>query len=367
MNYSRRIKESDYMYWARQHAHARYHLASSGLTSLPASVLSFSGHDLELTHDSFYGFTPLLEAIAAKENVHPDRVFATLGTSLANHIAMAVSIDPGDEVLIEHPTYELLISTAQYLGASIKRFHRQPEDNFQIDPLSLRKACSGKTRLIVITNLHNPSSAYTDEDTIREIGRVAESMGAAVIVDEVYLDARFHPQTRSAVHLGPQFISTNSLTKVYGLSGLRCGWVIGEPDQIRKMWRLNDLYHVNLPHPTEQLSVLALNNLEKIRATAQSILKTNHRTLGEFLVHYSFLQGAPSPHGTVFFPHLEDDSVDEFVSLLYNNYETSLVPGRFFEMPNYVRIGLGVQPEEFHEGMVRLGDAHRKFRSSLKG
>ena len=239
------------MYWAKTHAHSRYHLASSGLANISIRELPFRPEDLEITSDAFYGYKPLQQAIAAKEGVDPANVFPTLGTSLANHMAMAVLIDPGDEVLIEHPTYELILSTARYLGADIRRFDRHPENNFLIDPHEVQKKISPRTRLIVVTNLHNPSSAYTDEKTLTEIGEIAEQAGATVMVDEIYLDALFDRVHRSCVHLGPQFISTNSLTKIYGLSGLRCGWVLAPPPLVQRMWRLNDLFHVNLPHPTE--------------------------------------------------------------------------------------------------------------------
>ena len=93
----------------------------------------------------------------------------------------------------------------------------------------------------MITNLHNPSSAFADEATLRAVGEIARRVGARVLVDEVYLDAAFELAPRSAFHLGPEFVVTNSLTKVYGLSGLRCGWVLAEPELARRMWLLNDL------------------------------------------------------------------------------------------------------------------------------
>src|SRR5205085_8584350 len=104
---------------------------------------------------------------------------------------------------------------------------------------------------IVVTNLHNPTSTLTGEDTIREIGEIARRAGARVLVDEVYLDAAFEKAPRSAAHLGDHFIVTSSLTKVYGLSGLRCGWIIGDPKLATAMWRLNDLFGVIPAHMAE--------------------------------------------------------------------------------------------------------------------
>src|SRR5208282_1535781 len=115
--------------------------------------------------------------------VHPDCVVAAAGTSMANHLAMAAIVDPGDEVLIEHPAYELLVSAALFLGADVKRFARAPEHAYALDPAAIRRALTSKTKLIVVTNLHNPSSALTPEAVLLEIGGLARSVGAHVLVD----------------------------------------------------------------------------------------------------------------------------------------------------------------------------------------
>ena len=116
---------------------------------------------------------------------------------------------------------------------------------------------SSRTKLIVLCNLHNPSGALTDEDTLSAIGDIALGCGARVLVDEVYLEAVFDAPARSAFHLGKQFVSTNSLTKAYGLSGLRCGWVLAEPELAERMWRLNDVYAVTAVHPGRDGLVIA--------------------------------------------------------------------------------------------------------------
>src|SRR5207302_9436693 len=135
------------------------------------------------------------------------------GTSMANHLAMAAMIEHGDEVLIEQPTYDPLLAVAEYLGAEIKRFARRFEDGFKIDIEALEKQISPRTRLIVLTNLHNPSSALVDETTLRKIGDLARNVGARVLVDEVYQEAIFENAPRSAMSLGPEFVATSSFPK----------------------------------------------------------------------------------------------------------------------------------------------------------
>ena len=173
---------SSYMEWAKTRQAARFNLAASGMPAFPLSDLAALAGlrvvDLELTGPAGYGYAPLQQALAAKAGVSPDCVVAAAGTSMANHLAMASSYEPGDEVLIEQPTYELLLSTARFLGANIKRFARRVEENFRLDPHEVERALTPRTRLVVLTNLHNPSSAFTDEATLREVGTTNRTSAA---------------------------------------------------------------------------------------------------------------------------------------------------------------------------------------------
>lgn len=357
MSGAERVMASEYIEWAKTRSQARYNLAASGIINYPLAELAVSLKDLDLSGPSWYGYEPLQQALAVKCKVEADRVVHSIGTSMANHLAMAATIERGDEVLIEYPAYDPLISTACYLGAIIKRFERRIDDGFRLDAREVERAASLRTRLIVITNLHNPTGALTDNDTLRHIGEIARSVGARVLVDEVYLEAMFERAQPSAIQLGDEFIVTGSLTKAYGLSGLRCGWVLAEPSLAKRMWRLNDLFG-NIPaHPAERLSVIALANLDRIAARAKSLLEKNRPVLDRFLNSRGDLEAARPQFGTVVFPRLKRGSVDALCGLLREKYETTVVPGKFFEMPEYFRIGIGCDSDMLVSGLDRLGKA----------
>ena len=345
------------MHWAKRQSRARFNLATSGVGAFPLRELGCTIDQLEINGESAYGYAPLQQAIARKCDVDPDCVVAAAGTSMANHLAMAAMIDPGDEVLIEHPTYELLLSAALYLGAEVKRFPRQEANEYALDTAEMRRAISPRTKLIVITNLHNPSSVLSLEPALREVGDIARSIGARVLVDEVYLDAVYENTPRSAFHLGPEFVATSSLTKVYGLSGFRCGWILAQPSLAQAMWRLNDLFASIPAHPAELLSVIAFQHLDKIRQRARVVVKTDRTQLAQFFGgnESSAFSAIPTKFGTTSFPRLKMGHVDEFLARLRKEYETSAVPGRFFGMPDHFRIGMGVNTEMFAEGLRRIG------------
>lgn len=348
---------SEYMLWAKTRSQARFNLASSGLRNYSLSELPITIEDLELSGASYYGYEPLQKALAAKCGVVAESVVAATGTSMANHLVMAALIKPGDEVLIESPTYELLVNVARYLGAEIKRFARLAENGFRLIPDEVAGQVTSRTRLIVLTNLHNPTSALTDHETLKQVGEMASRAGARVLVDEVYLEALFESAPPSAFHLGEEFITTNSLTKVYGLSGLRCGWVLAEPSMAKRLWRLNDLFGVIPAHPAERLSLIALQNLERIAAHARHLLETNRRVLNSFFSSRDDLDWTEHLYGTVSFPRLKLGSADALCALLAEKYETSVVPGRFFEMPQHLRIGIGCDTALLTGGLERLGRA----------
>ncbi len=276
---------------------------------------------------------------------------------MANFLAMAALISPGDEILIEHPTYEPLLGAASFLGADIKRFERKAADAFRLDPAVVQPSMSERTRLIVLTNLHNPSCALAGEPELRAIGEVARQHGARVLIDEVYLDAAVPPRP-SAVHLGPEFVCTNSLTKVYGLSGLRCGWILAEPDLAERMWRLNDLFGVNQAHPAERLACIAFEHIDEVIGDTPAMLARNRDLVRPTSPRHAKTSNAClREHGITAFPRWAGGDTRRLDAHLRERYDTAVVPGRWFEMPDHFRVGFGLPTDQFAEALTRLGAA----------
>jgi aspartate/methionine/tyrosine aminotransferase len=342
------------MHWSKTHSRARFNLATSGVANFPLRELPVDLKELEINGDNSYGYAPLQEATAAHHGVDPDCVVESVGTSMANHLAMAAIIELGDEVLIEHPAYGPILDVARYLEANVKRFRRPEENEWAIDPAEVRRCITPKTRVIVITNLHNPTSVLTPESVLCEIGDIAQSVGALVLVDEVYLDAVYENTPRTSFVLGPEFVVTSSLTKVYGVSGLRCGWILAQPDLAWKMRRLNDLYSATPVFPGELLSVAAFQHLNLLRERARGIVEADRRLLRDFIKKESAVLVVEAEWGTTAFPRLINGNTDAFLERLRSEFDTSVVPGRFFEMPDHFRIGMGVNTEMFAEGLKRI-------------
>ncbi len=276
---------------------------------------------------------------------------------MANYIALTALVCRGDEVLAERPTYDPLLAILEHIGAKVCRFERRPEKGFRLGLGELERRFTPQTRLVILCNLHNPSSALTDDETMRQVGEMASRVGARVLVDEVYLETLFDQSWRSAFLLGPNFVVTSSLTKAYGLSGIRCGWILAQPELIQRMWQVVDFTYGSPVHPAELLSVIALDNLGRVRQRARALLETNRLLINEFLAKHPELECEPSRFGTTIFPRLRRGSATEFVGMLRERFETSVVPGDFFEQPQHFRVGFGGATDAVREGLKRLETA----------
>lgn len=361
MTGAREVMTSSYMHWAKTKSTARFNLATSGMPNLSIRELRLSLDDLEIT-DGGYGYAPLIERIAARYRVDRNSIVTAAGTTFANHLAAAALLKPGDEVVFESPAYEPMLATVQYLGADVKRFTRRFEDDFSVLPDVVERSLSQKTRLIVLTNLHNPSGALTNDDILKQVGEIARRAGARVLVDEVYIETLFESSPRTSFHLGDEFVVTSSLTKAFGLSGLRCGWIFCEPELAERMWRLNDLFASTPVHSGERLSVVALDQLSAIAARAKSLLDRNRDLLNAFLDKRDDLETFRPEFGTVMFPRVRSGNADQFCRLLREKYETSVVPGTFFELPAHFRIGIALDTDVLQAGLERIGAALDEIR-----
>ena len=347
-----------YMKWAKQHPRARFNLAGSNLLACELSDLPGAREALALHGDNDNGFLPLMEAIAATYGVASDMVVTAQGTSGANFLVFAALVKPADDVLVEQPGYDPLMGPPLLLGARITRFDRRVEDGYRLDPNAVRAAMTDRTRLIVVTNGHNPTGVLAAESDLVEVGRIAERHGARVLVDEVYLDTATDGPVQPAAARSPVFISTSSLTKSYRLAGLRCGWVLAAPDVAEHVRRARDIIDGTGAFPAERLSVLAFSLLDRLAARARRILTANGAAVRQFLAGRPDLECVLPGAGTVVFPRLRGvDDAGPFVGTLAREFETDVVPGHFFQAPAHFRLGFGGRPEELAQGLARLGRA----------
>jgi aspartate/methionine/tyrosine aminotransferase len=365
-----------YMRWAKFRHQARYDLTGSNLVPCDSRDAPGLLDDLPLTGPGPDGYPPLFEAIAHRYGVDPSGIALATGCSGANFLVCAALLRAGDEVVIEHPVYDPLPAAARIVGAHVVHFERCFEDRWSVDPDRVARAMTRHTRLVIISSPHNPTGVIVPPDVIRALGELVEQHDAWLLVDEVYRDATYGRDSRSSTpahtpapahksgaeqsmssaHAHPRCIVTNSLTKSYGLPGLRCGWAMGGPEVIERIRRTRDAVDAVGSYPAEVASARAFAMIELLAARARAIIEPNLERLSQFMESRNDLAWVRPDGGTVAFPRFPGSSdAESFVDRLLHDQETAVVPGRFFGAAPHFRIAFGVQPDTLEHGLEAIG------------
>lgn len=350
------IDYAPYMRWSKVHEPPRFDLAGSNLLAATLADLPEARDALRIAGLNPYGYPPLLEAIAERYGTTADHVAPASGAGGANFLALAALIGHGDEVLIERPAYDPLLGALRFLGARIRRWDRRFEDGWRADADAIREALTPATRLVVLTNPHNPTGVLDDEAALRAIGEEAAKVGARVLVDEAYLDVAVdspHP----AATLDDVFVSTSSLTKSHGLSGIRAGWVLAAPELAERIRRVRDVMDGIGPISSDVIAEVAFRHIHRLEARAKRIVAGNRAILMDVLEARPEIEFVP-PAGTVVFPRLRGIAdAGPFLDRLREEHGTQLGPGAFFETPAHFRIPFGGEPAVLRGGLAGLVSA----------
>ncbi|MEO8432796.1 MAG: pyridoxal phosphate-dependent aminotransferase [Acidobacteriota bacterium] len=344
-----------YLEWAKNRPAPRIDLAGSNLLACSVEDLPGAREALDFAGDNPNGYPPLLAAIAAHAGFSPEGVATATGAAGANFLACAALLEPGDSVAAEWPGYDPLVGAARMLGAEVRFFERRFEASWAIEPDRVAAAMTPRTKMVIVSDPHNPTGVLAAPDALDEVARAAARAGAMVLVDEVYLETVGlpGPSPPPAAARSPAFVSTSSLTKAYGLSALRCGWALASPPVAERLRRARDIVDGSGSIPAERLSELALRRLPALRARAARILTAN-RALWRAFVGRTGL-AVIEPAGTVAFPRLPDGSDGAaFARRLLEEDGVAVAPGAFFGSPAHFRVAIGGDTARLEEGLAAI-------------
>lgn len=361
-----------YLHWAKNRPPAAFDLASSNLLACTLDDLPGAREAIELTAPDRGGYPPLVEAIATHYGVETGRVATASGCSAANFLAIGALVGPGDTVLMEGPWYDQITGACRLLGAKVETFERPFEEGYRLDVGVIRARVTPGTKLVIITSPHNPSGVAADRDTLVALQAMAEETGVYVLVDEVYLDvtnlllASRASENRAALPraagrytpaalVGDRLLSASSLTKSYGLSGLRCGWVVAAPRIAERVRRVRDVIDNIGAAPADRLAALAFTRIEHLAARACSLVSTNLDLARAFFGRHPGLELAGPLEATIAFPRLKGmPDTGPFVSRLLAEHGVAVVAGSFFGAPAHIRLSLGGATETLAAGLERM-------------
>lgn len=343
-------------HWLAEHEHtAERVIGTSGIASATLSDLGPVSIPELLDYGEIPGDAGLVADLAAWQGVDEEDVLVTVGGTEADFLVPFALVSPGDTVLVESPTYPVLTLVPIALGARVERIERRFEDDFAIDVDRVLERIVRGVKLVSFTNPNNPTGQLLDPTDLIAIAEACEDVGAFVMVDEIFRDLAFR-EVPVAHALHPRIVSTGSLTKCYGLSGLRCGWILAAPEERARFRDAKALTTVVNPAIDQHLARVAIARRDALLARAQEIAAANFARLEALIESRADALAWVRPEAApLSAPRLvrEDDDV-AFARRLLAESGTLVAPGLHLDLPGHVRIGFGSEPAAFADGIARL-------------
>lgn len=309
----------------------------------------------------------LLATLAQRYGVDEQCILPTTGVCNGVAQVLAGLVAPGDHVLVETPGFDVLSDLARLAGADVELLPRTG-DTFAFDADDLRARLRPNTRLVIITNLHNPSGHHLDEKALQALAGVAATVGAHVLVDEVYADFASDKGDLPAARLAPNLISVNSLTKVFGLFSLRCGWIFTTRALARRIANASAGREFGVSKLTHAIGALVLEKPAPFEAHWRSVLAESRPVVERHLAAMradELMEGELPPYGCIAFPkvvgHADTRTLAE---VLWRDHDIVTAPGEFFGQAGHMRLGFGVPAPAIDRGLAKLHEALFALRRS---
>ena len=317
---------------------------------------------------AFSGGNPFVVAqLASHYSVGPDNVICTTGATGALSLLYRALVRPGEHVLVETPGFDLFAGIGAVNGIAVDQFERAAPD-FDLDVDRIARAIRPETRLIVLSNLHNPSGRVVAHDALLALASLAEARDVLVLVDEVYGDyADATARPRPAASLSSKFISVSSLTKIYGLSTLRCGWIVGDADLLRPVRMLAESYDFGVSNLAHAAAALVLENSAAFTACSNRITEAARPIVEAKFTAWArdgLIEGSVPPFGCIAFPRLVGiDDTAAFAHWLGNRNGVIVAPGEYFGLAGHIRIGFGQPVDDLVFALDALEEGLRAWRA----
>ena len=365
-------------YWMRAYYFdTEIDLSSSGVQNYSFKELrqlfNITPDDLDgiVLHDSrTLGDPELRKAIGNRwASGNAARVMATNGSSEANYLVMNALLEPGDEVVVLDPSYQQLYSIAKTIGCKLKHWRLRFENSFRPYLSEARGLIGPQTRMIVINFPHNPTGASLTAAEMDELIEIAAGAGAYLVWDAAFADITYDGTVFTDP--GEQYdrsITLGTLSKAYGLPGLRVGWCLAAPDVLERMVRLRDYTTLHLSPLVEYVATRAIENADRLLKPRLAQARHNLQLLSSWVERHSEFVSMVRPQGgvCVFLKLHNVDDVEDFCRELAHEYSVLLIPGTSFGYENHVRLGFGCSTAEVTEALSRLSEHFHTYRKSNK-
>ena len=345
----------------------KYNLSESGVHPMsvqelvddPAYLESLL--NLELNYPQTNGEIELREQIASYyPGSTQDHIVVTTGAAQANFTALITALDPGDEIVIMLPNYMQIWGIAKNLGLKVKTFSLKEELGWQIDLEEFDRMVTNQTRLIAICNPNNPTGHILTQAEREAVIRAAERSGAWLLADEVYAGAEHWTDEVTPSFFGSyeRVLAMGSLSKAYGLPGLRIGWTVTTPEMAAEIWARQDYVTICTTKLSNHLAAYALSPevRPRIMKRARTLIRNGYSNFENWCARhadlFSFVR--PQAAAVAFVRYNRKINSVELVDRLIAEKETYVVPGDHFGLDHHLRISYGLSDDYVTDGLDRI-------------
>lgn len=343
-------------------------LSESSFTDQRLSDLGIDINNLLLFYGDHKGKPALREMIARETSLHTDDILMTPGAAAALFIVATSILEKGDHVVVAKSNYATNIETPRTIGANISYLHLRFENNYQLDIDELESLITPETKLVSLTYPHNPTGALIDESTLKKVINIVELKGLYLLFDETYRDMSFASQLPVAATLSKRVISVTSMSKSYGIPGIRMGWLICRDKQLMEtLLAAKEQIFITNSVVDEEIAFQYLCNKEKLFTPVKATILHNFSVLKKFMQNQHVLEWVEPQGGCVCFPRIKKEvslNITQFHDLLLNKYSTYVGRGHWFEEDDrYMRIGYSWDTtEKLQKGLSNILKAIEETR-----
>lgn len=342
-----------------------YDIGESGMKYLSVKDLGIDLNEIELRYGYHLG-NPELRAEIAKgyRSLDFENVAVTTGASEGNFSVIGHLVGPNDHIIVEHPTYPSLYQIPRSLNRNLSLFKLKWDNDFRPDMDELRRLVRPNTKLITLTHPNNPTGSVITEKELKEAIEIAEDVGAYLMVDETYREMMFETPPPLAATMSSNAISLTSMSKTWGLPGIRIGWVVADTPIIQAVRAVREQVTICNSSIGEAIAKAVLEKRETLLKERREAMMANFVVLKEWMDNQDWLEWIEPKSGVVGAPRLRRrGSTDELCQLLVTKYRTFTVPGSHMELDGHLRIGFGGEHEELVKGLDMLKQALREIHS----
>jgi aspartate/methionine/tyrosine aminotransferase len=342
------------------YSNVKYNLTESSISDVVFKNIKLNIEDLVLCYGDHLGKPELRTLIASESsNLNKENVLITTGAASALFIVATSLLEKEDHLVVLRPNYASNIETPRAIGCAIDYIDLTFENEFKVSPEEIRAKIKPNTKLISITHPHNPTGMTIPKSIMLELAEIAEKNNCYLLVDETYRELNLTEIYPLGASLHKSIISVASVSKAFGLPGIRIGWLITRDEKLFETF-LAAKEQIFLCNSVvdEEIAYQYLLNKSSYFSKIKEHIQRNHQTLSEWVASEKRIEMTEPKGGVVCFPRIKNGNTDtkRFYELLNKKYGTFVGPGHWFEMPgNYMRIGFGwPSNEELKQGLRNI-------------